>query len=106
MPLFWLSLAFAVVLAVSSAVYLTLKALDAFHAFKQLSRAAGGELARIEQASTEIERHLALAAESGTRLEASLAQLRDSRAQLNVLTSALADARAAFDRLTAVAPRK
>jgi predicted ATPase len=106
MPLFWLSLAFAAVLTVSSATYSTLKGLDAFRAFKQLGRVSGAELARIEQASAEIERHLALAAEGGTRVEASLARLRDSRAQLNVLTSALADVRASLDRLTAVAPRK
>jgi hypothetical protein len=106
MPLFWFSLAVAVVLTVASAFYLTLKALEAFRAFKKLGRDAAGELARIEQASAEIERHIALAAESGTRLDASLARLGESRARLNVLTSALADARASLDRITGLVPRK
>lgn len=104
--LFWLSLAVALALTVSTAIYLTLKALEAFRGFKRLGRSAGRELDRIEQASAEIERHLALASESGTRLEASLARLGESRAQLNVLTSALADARASLDRLTGIVPRK
>lgn len=104
--LFWLSLAVAVVLTVSSAIYLTREALKAFRAFKRLSRNAAGELERIEQASAAIEQHLALATESGTRLEASLARLGESRARLNVLTSALADARASLDRLTGLMPRK
>ena len=106
MPLFWLSLAVAVVLTVSSAIYLTLKALEAFRDVKRLGRSTAGELARIEQASAAIERHLALATESGTRLEASLARLGESRARLSVLTSALADARASLDRLTGIVPRK
>jgi hypothetical protein len=106
MPLFWLSLGFAVVLAVSSAIYLTQKALEAFRDVKRLGRSATVELARIEQASAEIERHLALATESGTRLEASLERLGESRARLNVLTSALAEARASLDRLTGIVPRK
>jgi hypothetical protein len=107
MPLFWVSLGVAVVLTVSSAIYLTLKGLAAFRDFKRLGRRASGELARIEQASAAIEQHLALATASGTRLEVSLARLGESRARLNVLTSALADARASLDRLTGiVAPRK
>jgi hypothetical protein len=106
MLLFWLSLGVAVVLTVSSAIYPTLKALEAFRGFKRLGRSAAGELARIEHTSASIERHLALATESGTRLEASLARLGESRARLNVLTSALADARASLDRLTGIVPRK
>jgi hypothetical protein len=106
MALTWLSLAVAVVLTFSSLAYLTLKALEAFRAFKQLGRGAGEELDRIGKASAEIERHLALAAAGGTRLEASLARLSESRARLNVLTSALADARSSLDRFTGVVPRK
>jgi hypothetical protein len=106
MLLFWLSLGVAGILTVSAAIYLTLKALEAFRDFKRLGRRARGELARIEQANAAIERHLALATESGTRLEASLARLGESRARLNVLTSALADARASLDRLTGIVPRK
>lgn len=103
---FWLPLAVAIVLVVSSLIYLTLEVLEAFRAFKQLGRGAGEELDRIGKASAEIERHLSLAAEGGTRLEASLARLQESRAQLNVLTSALADARSSLDRFTGVVPRK
>jgi len=106
MPIFWLALIIALVLTVASAIYVTLQGLEAFRAFKRLSRAIGGGLDRIATASGEIERHLALAAEGGTQLEAALARLRSSRARLNVLTSALADVRAAVGRVTAVVPRK
>ena len=106
MPLFWLSLAVAVVAVVASAVYLTLEGLEAFRAVKKLGATVTGEIERIERTSGEIERHLALAAESGTKLEAELAQLRRSRARLNVLTSALDEVRASVGRVTAVYPRK
>ena len=106
MTLFWLALAVALVLTVSSIAFLTIRALEAFRAVKQLGRSTGTELERISAASAQIERHLALAAESGTRLEASVARLQQSRAQLNVLTSALADARASLGRLTGLVPRK
>ena len=106
MPLFWLSLGVAVVLTVSSAIYLTSKGLEAFRGVKRLGAAAAADLARIEEGSAGIERHLTLAAESGTRLEASIGRLQQSRAQLTVLTSALADARAALDRVTGLVPKK
>jgi hypothetical protein len=103
---FWLALAVAIALTVASLVYLTLKALEAFRAFKSASRSMSSGLEHVVVTSGEIERHLQLAAESGTRLEASLARLSTSRAQLNVLTSALQDVRAAVDRVTGVVPRK
>lgn len=106
MPLLWLSLAVAIVSVIASATYVTLRGLEAFRAFKSLSRSVGGELERIELATGRIEQHLALASESGTRLESELGELRRSRARLNVLTSALADVRASLGRVTAVYPRK
>ncbi len=106
MPLFWLSLAVALVAVIASAIYVTLKGLEAFRAFKGLSRNVTSEIARIEQASGQIERHLALASESSARLDSELADLRRSRARLNVLTSAIDDVRASVGRLTAVYPRK
>ena len=104
--MFWLALIIALVLTVASAVFVTLRGLEAFRAFKQLGRTVTGELDRISVATGEIERHLALAAESGTQLETSLARLRASRARLNVLTSAIADVRAAVGRVTGLVPRK
>ncbi len=106
MPLFWLALAVAIVAVVASAIYLTLKGLEAFRAFKRLGATVTGEIERIERASGEIERHLALAAESGSRLDSELSQLRRSRGRLNVLTSAIDDVRASVGRVTAVYPRK
>jgi hypothetical protein len=106
MALVWLALALGAVLTIASLTYLTLKGLELFRTFKRFGGAAGTELARIEAASTQIERHLALAAESGTRLEVSLARLQESRAQLTVLTTALADARSALHRITGVVPQK
>jgi tRNA threonylcarbamoyladenosine modification (KEOPS) complex Cgi121 subunit len=103
---FWLALAFAVVVTVGSSVYVTLKGLEAFRAFKALSRNVGIELEHVSATSAQIERHLELAADSGSRLEESLARLRASRSQLNILTSALSDVRASVDRVTAVVPRK
>jgi hypothetical protein len=106
MAFVWLALVASVLLAVASLIYLTLKAIDSFRAFKKFSRGAGEGLERIEKASAEIEGHLELAAAGGAQLEASLARLQESRAQLTVLTSALADARAALSRITGVVPRK
>src|SRR5215211_2689096 len=106
MPLFWLSLAFAVVVTVASCVSATLRGLELFRAFRQLSRTVGAGLERISESSAGIERQLALAAESGERLQASLARLSASRAELNVLTSAIADVRATVGRVRAVVPRK
>lgn len=106
MPLFWLALAVAIVSVVASAIFVTLKGLEAFRAFKAVSAAVTGELERIERASGEIERHLALAAESGSRLDSELSQLRRSRARLNVLRSAIDDVRASVGRVTSVYPRK
>lgn len=104
--MFWAALTIALFLTVSSAIYVTRKGLEAFRAFKRLSRRAGEELDRIATAAGEIERHLARAAEGGSEVEASLARLSASRAQLNVLTSALADVRAAVGRVTAFVPQK
>ena len=106
MSVFWLSLAVALVAVIASSVFLTLRGLEAFRAFKAAGGNIGTGVERIEQASGEIEKHLTLAAESGTRLDAELAQLRRSRARLNVLTSAMEDVRASFGRAAAVYPRK
>jgi hypothetical protein len=106
MSLYWFALAGAVVIVIASAIYTTRKGLETFRAFKAVSGAVTGEVARIELASGEIERHLAFAAESTTRLEAELEQLRRSRARLNVLTSAIDEVRASIERVTAVYPRK
>ena len=106
MAIFWLALIIALVLTVASAVFVTLRGLEAFRGVKRLGHGVAGELDRIAVTSGEIERNLALAAEGGAQLEASLARLRSSRARLNVLTSALADVRAAVGRITAVVPRK
>ena len=106
MPLFWLSLAVAILAIVTSTVYATRKGLEAFRAFKALGRNVAGEVERIELAAGQIERHLALAAASEARLDARLARLRQSRAELNVLTSAIDDVRASIGRVTAVYPRK
>jgi hypothetical protein len=106
MPLYWLALAVAVAVVIASTIWTTMKGLEAFRALKRLGGAVTSEVARIEQASGQIERHLALAAESGMRLDAELAQLRRSRARLNVLTSAIDDVRTSWGRLTDVYPRK
>jgi len=106
MPLLWLSLAIAVVATVASVVFVTLRGLETFRAFKSLGQSVAKGLERIEASTAQIEVHLARAAESGTQLDSELAQLRRSRARLNVLTSALADVRASVGRVTAVYPRK
>ncbi len=103
---FWLGLAVAVALTVPALIYVTLKALEAFRAFKALGRSVGSEIDRVAATSAQIERHLELASESGSHLEASLARLSASRAQLNILTTALSDVRATVGRVTSVVPRK
>ena len=104
--LLWLSLAVAVVGTIGSVIYLTLRGLESFRAFKALSRSTSDGLRRIEASSAQIEQHLARADASTSRLEAEIAQLRRSRARLNVLTSALDDVRDSVGRITAVYPRK
>lgn len=102
----WLALIAALLLVVSSVLFLTLRGLEAFRAFKRLGASVGGELERVATAGEQIERHLALAGESGTRLTASLERLSSSRARLNVLTSAIDDVKASVGRITSVYPRK
>ena len=104
--LFWLTLAFAIVVVLASIAYAVVKGLEAYRTAKRLLSTAGEDLDRITRASAEIELHLQVAATSGTRLDASLTRLSTSRARLNVLTSALADVRAAGGRVTSVVPRK
>ena len=102
----WLALGVAVVLTLASLVYVTLKALEAFRAFKALGRNVGAATDRVSATTAQIERHLELAAESGSQLEASLARLRSSNAQLTILRSALSDVQAAVTRVTAFVPRR
>jgi hypothetical protein len=106
MPLVWLSLVLALAIVAASAVFATRRALELYRAFRQLARATGSDLERIERSSAAIERHLTLAAESGTRLDASLSRLRASRARLNVQRAAIDDVRASLGRITSHAPRK
>jgi hypothetical protein len=105
MVLFWLSLAFLIGVTIASSIFLTLRGLAAFRAFKQLGRSLGDGLEQIERSSAQIERHLERASRSGSALEASLTRLHGSRERLAVLTAALADVRASLGRLTAVVPR-
>ena len=102
----WLALIVAVLLVAASVLFLTLRGLEAFRAFKQLGTTVGSELERFGIVGDEIERQLALAGESGTRLTASLERLSASRARLNVLTSAIDDVKASVGRITSVYPRK
>ena len=104
--LFWLTLAFALLLILGSIAYAALKGLEFWRAFKLLSHRTTEELDRIARATAEIELHLQAAAASGTKLDASLTRLRSSRARLTVLTTALADVRASVGRITGVMPRK
>ena len=57
--LFWLALAIALLSVVASALYGTLKGLEAFRAVKGLAGTVGVEVDRIATTSGEIERHLA-----------------------------------------------
>lgn len=106
MPLFWLSLAIALVLTIASLAFATLRGLETFRALKALGAGVGTGLDHVTATTAQIERHLELAATSGTQLEASLARLRRSKAQLNVLTAAIADVQAALGRVTGVVPKK
>lgn len=102
----WLALILALLLVVASVLYVTLRGLEVFRAFKSVSRRLGSELDRFAAAGEEAERHLSLAGEGGERLTASLDRLSRSRARLNVLRTALDDAQAAAGRITSVYPRK
>ena len=105
MALFWLSLAFLLVVTIASSIFVTLRGLAAFRAFRGLTASLGAGMDGISRSSAEIEQHLERAARSGSALDASLGRLRGSRERLAVLTAALADVRASLGRLTAVVPR-
>ena len=105
MALFWLSLAFLLVVTIASSIFVTLRGLATFRAFKHFTAALAAGMDGVARSSAEIERHLERASKSGSALESSLARLRGSREQLAVLTAAFADARASLGRLTAVVPR-
>ena len=104
--LFWLALAFAILVTVAAIVYAGLRGLELFRASKRLLSATGDELEAIERSTAQIESHLQAAAKSSDALNASLGRLRVSRARLNVLTAAVDDVRASVDRVTGVYPRK
>ena len=106
MSLVWLSLALGVILTIVSAVYLTIKGLEAFRAVKQIGRRVGPQLERISAVTAEIEEHVAAGEARSEQLKASLTRLRSSRAELNVLTSALAEVNASIRGVTSIVPRK
>ena len=104
--LFWLALAFAVLITVAAIVYAVLTGLEFYRASKLVLSVTGEELAAIERSTAQIEIHLQAATESGTALNASLTRLHASRARLNVLMAAVDEVRASVDRITGVYPRK
>ena len=104
--LFWLALAFALLIIVAATLYAVLRGLELYRSSKRVLRATADELAAIERSTARIEIHLQAAAASGTALNASLTRLHASRARLNVLTAAVDDVRASLDRITGVYPRK
>ena len=103
MPLFWLALAVAIVAVVASAIYSTLKGLEAFRGVKRLGGEVTSELERIERATGEIERHLTLAAESGSGWRPSSSSAALARAAERA-HGAIDEVRASSRRVTAVYP--
>ena len=106
MSFVWLSLALGLILTIGSAVYVTIKGLEAFRYVKRAGRRTGPELERISAVTAEIEQRLAASERRTARLEASLRRLRSSRAKLNVLTSALAEVNASIRAVRSIVPRK
>jgi len=106
MVVVWIALVLSGAVVVAATIDTTSKGIRLFRASRRLSALTGTELARIEAATGEIERHLADAERSSEALQASVARLSRSRAQLNVLLEAIAEVRAAIQRVTAYLPAK
>ena len=101
----YLALTVGVLASASGAVFLAVRVLQAWRAFKRLRRRLGKELDRLEDLTAKT----AASAETATdqaKLNASLAQLRGTLARFAVLRSALDEATDAVGRITSVYPRK
>ncbi len=79
--------------------YLVLRGLALWRQFKRTSRTFESEVARIEQATTEIQTHLDRASSSSVRLREASERLAASRAKLDVQLQAIREARYTMRRV-------
>jgi uncharacterized membrane-anchored protein YhcB (DUF1043 family) len=96
---FWIALAVLVVGVVAGLVYLVVRGIALWRQFKRTSSTLKGEVARIEQATAEIELHLERASASNGRLAEATRRLAASRARLDVQLQAIREARHTMRRV-------
>ena len=96
---FWIALAVLLVGVLGGVAYLVLRGLAFWRQFKRTSRTFESEVARIEQATTEIQTHLDRASSSSVRLREASERLAASRAKLDVQLQAIREARYTMRRV-------
>jgi uncharacterized protein (DUF1810 family) len=101
----YLALAVGVLASAAAAVFLAVRVLQAWRAFKRLRRRLGKELDRLEELTGRTAASVETASDQA-KLTASIAQLRVTLERFAVLRSALDEATDAVGRITSVYPRK
>jgi hypothetical protein len=102
----WFSLAFFVVVVLSSAALVVGRGRGAWRALRSFSASAGAAADDAAARASAVERRASELAESTERLEAARARLRRSTAELTVLREAAAETEGLFASLRRTVPRK
>ncbi len=89
---FWIALTVLLVALVAGIAYVALRGLQLWRDVKRGSAALGAEMARISDATLQIERQIAAAEAATGRLHEATGRLSMSRAQLDVQLGALREA--------------
>jgi hypothetical protein len=101
----YVALAVGVLASAAAAVFLVVRVLQAWRAFKRLRRRLGKELDRLEELGGRTAASVETASDQA-KLTASIARLRATLERFAVLRSALDEATDAVGRITSVYPRK
>jgi hypothetical protein len=99
------ALAVGVLAVAGGLVFLAVRALEAWRAFKRLRRHLGRELERLADLGERTAESAARATDT-SELDASLARLRVALARFALLREAIDEATGTFGRVAAVYPRK
>jgi hypothetical protein len=104
--LLWIALGFFVLVVAGGSVYVSMKTLEAWRAFRSLRRSVAGGLDDMVQKVADVEDRLVAASGTAARLDAATSRLHSSLAHGRVLAAAAADVRASLGRGRATVPRK
>jgi sigma54-dependent transcription regulator len=102
----WISLGVVLVSLTGGAVFVFLRVLSLWRAFKSFTAAVDGLMRELSGSFDRLSTNAEALGSETPKLEAALARLRHSFARVAVLRAAMQDVQDAFGRLTAVYPRK